>query len=286
MSNWKNLINVRTNTPIAQAPAEDTLSATLRALLAAGDAFEARTDAFAVGKAYTCRDIAKRAQRGWASDKQRDFALKLIEWSKPLATKAPASDAVQADIDALTAAVARWEACGDVRKADIARDMAAKLTRFGSFVSDAQERFARDLMAAPQPVVVDAPAAPVAPAAPTYSNALPFPQLFAVMQKHATLRIGDLKVSRKNQDSWCWIVWKDTVVGKLVDGRASVWPSRVGKDVYAQIMALLAEIESDPLATAQKYGKLSGSCCSCGRDLTDPESIAAGIGPICAGKFA
>ena len=27
-----------------------------------------------------------------------------------------------------------------------------------------------------------------------------------------------------------------------------------------------------------------GRCCVCGRELTDPESIAAGIGPVCAGK--
>lgn len=28
----------------------------------------------------------------------------------------------------------------------------------------------------------------------------------------------------------------------------------------------------------------SGNCCRCGRQLTTPESIAAGIGPECAGK--
>lgn len=27
-----------------------------------------------------------------------------------------------------------------------------------------------------------------------------------------------------------------------------------------------------------------GTCCCCGRKLTDPESIASGIGPTCAGK--
>jgi hypothetical protein len=29
----------------------------------------------------------------------------------------------------------------------------------------------------------------------------------------------------------------------------------------------------------------SGKCCRCGRQLTTPESIAAGIGPECAGKL-
>lgn len=33
------------------------------------------------------------------------------------------------------------------------------------------------------------------------------------------------------------------------------------------------------------YGRQIGSCGMCHRTLTDPESIAAGIGPICAAKF-
>lgn len=37
---------------------------------------------------------------------------------------------------------------------------------------------------------------------------------------------------------------------------------------------------------AAKYGKIYGFCMICGRTLTDEESIAAGIGPVCAGKWA
>ena len=36
---------------------------------------------------------------------------------------------------------------------------------------------------------------------------------------------------------------------------------------------------------AAAYGRRSGRCCCCGRELTDPASIAAGIGPVCAAKF-
>lgn len=39
------------------------------------------------------------------------------------------------------------------------------------------------------------------------------------------------------------------------------------------------------LEQAKEYGKLYGVCCVCSRDLTDEESIAAGIGPVCAKKF-
>ena len=39
------------------------------------------------------------------------------------------------------------------------------------------------------------------------------------------------------------------------------------------------------LEEAKQYGALYGVCCVCARDLTDENSIAAGIGPVCAGKF-
>lgn len=39
------------------------------------------------------------------------------------------------------------------------------------------------------------------------------------------------------------------------------------------------------LADAKRYGELYGRCIKCGRTLTDDESIAAGIGPICADKW-
>jgi hypothetical protein len=39
------------------------------------------------------------------------------------------------------------------------------------------------------------------------------------------------------------------------------------------------------LEQAKEFGALYGTCCRCGRTLTDEDSIEAGIGPICAGKF-
>lgn len=39
------------------------------------------------------------------------------------------------------------------------------------------------------------------------------------------------------------------------------------------------------LVEAQEYGRITGICCNCGRKLTKESSIAAGIGPICAGNF-
>jgi hypothetical protein len=40
------------------------------------------------------------------------------------------------------------------------------------------------------------------------------------------------------------------------------------------------------LELAQAYGRRTGTCCCCRRKLTNPVSIANGIGPICAQRFS
>jgi hypothetical protein len=39
------------------------------------------------------------------------------------------------------------------------------------------------------------------------------------------------------------------------------------------------------LEQAKEFGALYGTCCCCGRTLTNEESIENGIGSICAGKY-
>lgn len=46
----------------------------------------------------------------------------------------------------------------------------------------------------------------------------------------------------------------------------------------------LTEADAMSLEDAKAFGALYGVCCVCGRTLTDEESIAAGIGPVCVGK--
>lgn len=48
----------------------------------------------------------------------------------------------------------------------------------------------------------------------------------------------------------------------------------------------LSEDTKMTLEQAKEFGALYGTCCVCGRTLTQESSIEAGIGPICAGKFA
>jgi hypothetical protein len=166
-------------------------------------------------------------------------------------------------------------------KAETCRDIAAKLNRFGSYASPAQQGFAAKLVEWSKPKAGSAPV--------IVSPVQMVPSLFAVMQKHSHFYLGDVTLARKNQDTLCWIKHAryDGVVGKIEDGKVSLFAARLrtaGIDA-ADIVALLDDIEQNPLAAAMKFGKLSGRCCSCGRDLTDPESIERGIGPVCADKF-
>jgi hypothetical protein len=48
---------------------------------------------------------------------------------------------------------------------------------------------------------------------------------------------------------------------------------------------LVARLVSDPRAAVEAYGIESGVCCICNRELTDPVSVARGIGPVCATRF-
>lgn len=50
---------------------------------------------------------------------------------------------------------------------------------------------------------------------------------------------------------------------------------------YRAILASGQRLSSDEAAA---FGRETGTCCSCGRALTNPASIEAGIGPVCAGR--
>jgi len=71
----------------------------------------------------------------------------------------------------------------------------------------------------------------------------------------------------------------ETYLGKIANGRFHA--SRDCGDRASDVI----KVAADPAASAVAYGKLTGACSCCGRELTDPESVARGIGPICADRF-
>ena len=60
---------------------------------------------------------------------------------------------------------------------------------------------------------------------------------------------------------------------------------RPGRDVPEALREFLARLASDPATVAGEYGKGSGNCCFCCKDLTDNRSVTVGYGPICAGHY-
>jgi hypothetical protein len=57
------------------------------------------------------------------------------------------------------------------------------------------------------------------------------------------------------------------------------------RDCDAETEARIVAVCADPAAAATAYGQRTGQCSCCGRELTNAESIARAIGPICAEKW-
>jgi hypothetical protein len=226
-----------------------------------------------------------------------NFAVNAQAQARQERAQAPAPSAVAQKIAAQEQAAARWAIRRDdfaAGKSDTCLDMAAKLQRFGSFVSEKQAGYADKLIewSLPrQPATVYVPpvcpAPAPAPAPKPVPAAIILPKLFDLMQRLAKLRFNGVNISRKNGDSLCWVKLpsQDGVVGKIEGGVLSLFAGRMSVAQGAEVLAALLAIEADPERAAVLYGKASGNCAICGRDLTDPESIERGIGPICAEKF-
>jgi hypothetical protein len=84
------------------------------------------------------------------------------------------------------------------------------------------------------------------------------------------------RVNTPTEGRWAGYTFVDVMAS---DDR---WPIRD----KAQREAILAEIEADPMAALTRYGQEIGACGHCGRTLTDADSRARGIGPVCAARFA
>ena len=68
---------------------------------------------------------------------------------------------------------------------------------------------------------------------------------------------------------------------KLTKAGGGAWRFEYARGVVYR----LSEATQMTLDEAQEWGALYGTCCVCGRALTNETSIAAGIGPVCARRF-
>lgn len=149
-------------------------------------------------------------------------------------------------IDAATDAVARWDAKNAERDAERAKAREANAKEIGIEAINALFETAM-------------------------SNGLKAPQF-------RTERLT-IKVAKRHADT-LYVTDKGDYAGKIVSGKFYAV-----REASKDVTDLLGEIAKDPKGAAIAYGRSTGICCCCGKGLTDPVSVANGIGPICESKW-
>ena len=107
--------------------------------------------------------------------------------------------------------------------------------------------------------------------------------------KRLTLRFEGINIKPNRDLSALWV----TSQTEKEEGNYGLQPKYLGKvtpqgcdsRLSDTVKEIIMGAANDPLTAAIRYGKVSGECSCCGRELTDPRSIERGIGPICATKF-
>ncbi len=197
--------------------------------------------------------------------------------------RAPAVDGPT--VDDLRAAAQRLEGRSDdfgVSMHDAAVDMAAKLARFGRYASAKQADFARRICeqySMPRQSRQDAPQEGL--------ERSPRPKTWAALQGFSKVTVGTLGFSKKNGEELWWITYDDALVGLIDATGAKGFDKKIREAGLrpAAIKDALDAFEADPVRAITEHGLRTGHCGCCGRELTDQESIARGIGPICAEKL-
>ena len=87
-------------------------------------------------------------------------------------------------------------------------------------------------------------------------------------------------------ESFVCVKWNRAKTGQY----ATVWNGSEWEYDGRESRAIVAEVKAGKLTPmtpedAKRFGDLYGVCFKCSRTLTDPESIAQGYGPVCAGKM-
>jgi hypothetical protein len=162
-----------------------------------------------------------------------------------------------------------------------ASDLALKFNR----LSDKQYAWAHKL-------AVDANT----PAVVTDNQTTQFEALFNAFEaakskgaKRLTLRFEGINIKPNRDVTALWVTSQtETEMGEY--GLKPKYLGKVSRNAIDSrfsdtIRETIMSAASDPISAAIRYGKVSGECSCCGRELTDPRSIERGIGPICADKY-
>lgn len=115
----------------------------------------------------------------------------------------------------------------------------------------------------------------------TASRSLKSPKLLAATAEGEILRLKPAKDTSKNPGA-IYVMSRSggTYLGKVTPAGEFVASWDAG--ATTSIAAALREMAERPAEAAARYGKLIGSCCFCGLELSDERSTEVGYGPTCA----
>lgn len=126
----------------------------------------------------------------------------------------------------------------------------------------------------------DAAQAPAAPVAGLDLTGLPA-GTYAVPGGDTRLKV---EIDKPEKGKWAgWVFVKD---GAVYGQGQRYGSQRPGAAYKGQIEDALRAIVADPAGAMAAYGHLTGTCGICHAPLEREESIARGMGPVCARKFA
>jgi hypothetical protein len=131
---------------------------------------------------------------------------------------------------------------------------------------------------APRPAPVPAAEVDVAPIHVAFDNAKNSGLMYPKLRLGAFV-FSPAPVTGKNAGA-IYVKSEGVYLGKVVGGK--LFTSR---DASQDNVTQMTEVLADPRSAAIAYGKTFGKCSVCNKDLSDPESVAQGIGPICAKRF-
>jgi hypothetical protein len=226
--------------------------------------------------------LAGFAKWGSLTERQEAAALRMLN---PEPAPVPSSKAPPSP-DAATAAALRANlAAMSVRDREFATSLLAGFDRFGSF-TERQRPYAVKLAAQAQTVA----AAPTVAAATmtalmkhfqtAQSNGLKNPAVTI-----AVTGLGEVNLSLAGRESrnpgYLYVKVGETYAGKVAPDGA--WNST--REAPAGLAAALSDLGDNLAERASAFGRETGTCCFCSRELTDPDSVSVGYGPVCATRY-
>lgn len=114
----------------------------------------------------------------------------------------------------------------------------------------------------------------------TYATSRPIP---ADNVQYSDVHTGSYALWNKQLNRWFFFTVQRPKSGKwqgwtFLKQHAGENRTNVRGEKFHQVMR---HIQAEPLKCSQNYGKQTGECGKCHRELTDPKSIEKGIGPVC-----